>query len=68
VLPCQRGNPKIVLRNGLAGYAELVTDVSIDTTGFGSNGEDDGTAFQFIKPTLASGAKTGSLHSITIFA
>ena len=25
VLPCQRANPKIVLRTGLAGYAELVT-------------------------------------------
>jgi hypothetical protein len=43
----------------LAGYAEIMTDISIDTTGFGSNSEDDGTAFQFIKPTLASGAKTG---------
>ena len=34
VLPRQSGNPKIVLRNGLAGPAELMTDVSVDTTGF----------------------------------
>jgi hypothetical protein len=34
VLPCQSSNPKIVLRNRLAGHAELMADVSVDTTGF----------------------------------
>jgi len=34
VLPCQSGNPEVVLRYGLASETELMTDVSINATGF----------------------------------
>ena len=61
MLPCQSGNPKIVLRNGLTGHAELMPDVGVDTTGFCSNGENNGTGFEFIKANVREQREDGMI-------